>query len=356
MTRSIRFVLAALAVVLMCFGAARAQIMDVREIGGKKITCMHSGMLSDLNPCGTPDWYAYVFVGTISAITPAKNGEKELHIIPKEVFKGEPSNPLIAITSQGACLPKLSVGDRWLFYLRSGNPIVLDFYGNISSPVGGAKERLESLRRMETIGDNGILRGQVKQGPYGEGDAIPNAHVIAHRATEDAQFVATTDTKGRYEFQPLPPGKYKLTVDPIGSFRADDTSIEIKSRQCWDLTLTRNPHAYIGGHVRRWYRSPVPQIWVLIASEDGSWFNTMKSDSNGYFHMESLSSGKYVVGINLPGAPTWKTFGCAGKPGACSIPKASLYYRSMQNRSDAIVINLGTDEKRDDIDFTIPIQ
>ena len=33
--------------------------------------------------------------------------------------------------------------------------------------------------------------------------------------------------------------------------------------------------------------------------------------------------GKYVVGINLPGAPAWKNVGCAG---ACVVPPASLYY------------------------------
>lgn len=104
------------------------------------------------------DWYAYVFVGTISAITPMRGGEKELQIVPDEIFKGDPTNPLIARTSQGACFPDLNVGDHWLFYLRQGNPIVLDFYGNISSPVTDARQRLESLRRLETIGDNGLLR------------------------------------------------------------------------------------------------------------------------------------------------------------------------------------------------------
>ena len=67
--------------------------------------------------------------------------------------------------------------------------------------------------------------------------------------------------------------------------------------------------------------------------------------------MESLSAGKYVVGIGQPGVPTWEPAGCSG---ACSIPKASLYYSGMRNRADAFVINLATDEKRDDIDFTIP--
>jgi hypothetical protein len=357
MASSVRWVAPLVIVGLCCCNAAKAQIIMLKQNGDKTIQCMHTGMSSDLKDCGTQsDWYPYVFVGTISAITPTKDGEKELHVIPNEVFKGEPTNPLTLLTSQGACFPEINVGDHWLFYLRSGNPIELDFYGNISSPVADAQRQLETLRHLEAIGDNGILRGRVKQGPYSQGDAIPNAHVIAHRATDDAQFIATTDADGRYEFQPLPPGEYKLSVDPIKSFQADDANIEVKSRQCWDVTLSSTPHAHLGGHVRRSDGSPATQVPVLITDEEGSWFETMMSDARGYFHRESLSSGEYVIGINLPGEATWKPSGCAGTPGACSVPKASLYYPGMRNRADALVINLATDEKRDDIDFTIPAQ
>lgn len=222
--------------------------------------------------------------------------------------------------------------------------------------MADAQPQLETLRRLQTIGDNGILRGRVRQGPFGGGNPIASANVIAHPETEEAPFVTTTDADGRYEFRPLPPGKYKLTVDPIKSFQADDSNIEVKSRQCWDLTLSRAPHAHLGGHVQRLDGSPVPHVRVLITDEGGSWFETDVSDAHGYFHRESLSSGKYLVGINLPSEPAWTPSGCAGSPGACSVPKASLYYRNMTNRTDALVIDLATDEKRDDIDFMIPTQ
>jgi Carboxypeptidase regulatory-like domain len=357
MASSVRWAVAIVTVGLCCCSITVGQIMSSKQVDGKRFQCMHTGLSSDMNDCGTQsDWYPYVFVGTISAATPAKDGEKELQIVPDEIFKGRPTNPLIVRTSQGACFPELNVGDHWLFYLREGNPIVLDFYGNISRPVTDAQERVETLRRLETIGDNGILRGRVRQGPFGQGEAVSNAHVIAHRATDDAQFVATTDAEGRYEFQPLPPGKYRLSMDPIKSFRADDTSVDVKGHQCWDLTLSRAPHAHLGGHVQRSDGSPAAQVSVLLTDEDGSWFETMISDAHGDFHRELLSSGRYVIGINLPGEPTWKPSGCAGTPGACVVPKASLYYPNMRNRADALVISLATDETRDDIDFTIPAQ
>jgi Carboxypeptidase regulatory-like domain len=175
--------------------------------------------------------------------------------------------------------------------------------------------------------------------------------VVAHRATDDAQFVATTDADGRYDFQSLAPGKYKISMDPIKSFQTDDANVEVRRGQCWDLTLSRSPHARLSGHVKRLDGSPIRQVPVLIENEDGSGYTTVRSDRSGSFHMEPMSPGEYVVGINLPGAPAWKYGGCSGE---CKVPRASLYYPNMRNRADAIVINLTADEQRDDIDFTIP--
>jgi hypothetical protein len=141
MANSVRLASVVLAAVFCALSAANAQIIDIRKIGDKTITCMHTGLMSDLKDCGArSDWYAYVFVGSSSSIKPAGNDEEILQITPEELFYGNPSTPLTVLTSQGACLPTLAVGNRWLFYLRkeNGKPIVLDYYGNDSRPVANA--------------------------------------------------------------------------------------------------------------------------------------------------------------------------------------------------------------------------
>jgi len=354
MENSVRLASAVLTVALSCVSAADAQIIESREIGNKTITCMHSGLMSDLNDCGfRSDWYAYVFVGLISAIKPAGNDEESLQIMPEEIFYGDPSAPLTVLTSQGACLPMLAVGDRWLFYLRkeNGKPIVLDYYGNDSRPVDNAREEIETLRVLKTIGDFGIVRGSVERRLQDETKVVPGAQVIASRKSEKAQFFAATDANGHFEFSPLRPGTYKLTVDPIGSFRPDDSSVDVKSGSCWNATISRSPHGHISGHLRHSDGSPASEVPVLIIDADGSGFNTVQSDAKGYFISDGMTAGKYLVAINSPDAPPWKISACGG---VCEVPTGALYYPWMHDRSDAHVIELSEDEKRNNIDFMIP--
>jgi hypothetical protein len=349
--------LAMLAAALCCVSAADAQIVYDQTVDGKTVTCMRSGLTSDLKDCGfRSDWYAYVFVGSIAAITPAENDEKDIQILPEEVFHGNPARPLTVITSQGACLPKLKVGDRWLFFLRQqkDKPIVLDYYGNDSIPVADAQEQIETLRRLKNIGNFGIVRGTVMQGGRFDGKAVPNAHVVARRESDGVQFVASSDADGRYEFEPLPPGEYKITVRRVGSYQPDDSGATVSAGVCWDVTLTRYPHGHIDGHVRHADGSPVPNVDVVIMRADNSWYVTDRADAHGYFRFDSLEPGKYLVGINLPGAPPWNDGGGAG-PGVA--PKtASMYYGGAKERSGARVITLRADEKRDDLDFIAPPQ
>src|SRR5436190_2946340 len=234
MANSVRLAIALLTVVLSRIGGD-AQIMESRKAGDKTIMCMHSGLMSDLNDCGVRSaWYAYVFVGSISAKQPTSNGEQILQVTPEEIFNGNPSTPLTVLTSQGACLPTLTVGDRWLFYLRkeSGKPIVLDYYGNDSRPIDRAQEEIETLRELKTIGDFGIVRGSVQKRLKDDVKNIPGAQVVAFRKSDKARFFAATDANGHFEFAPLAPGTYKLTVDPIGSFRPDDSGVSVKSGSC----------------------------------------------------------------------------------------------------------------------------
>jgi len=355
---SMRFlsVLPVLAVVVACLGIAKAEVMSFRKVGDKTVMCMHSGLMSDLNFCPKhDDWYSYMFVGHISSIKPAKDDEKVIQIVPEEVFYGKPDNPMTVLTSQGLCLPHLAVGDRWLFYLRkvNGEPLILDYYGNDSLPVAEARTQINTLRRLKKIGDFGILRGRVVRGASYNGKAVSNAHVVANGRSDNMQFVAVTDSVGHYEFQPLPPGDYKITVAPIGSYQPDDSGVEINPGACWDLTLARSPHAQIGGHVKRSNGAPVTGVGLVLISSDNAWYQTTQTDGNGYFHFDQHEPGGYVLGLNYPARPDW--FNGSGGGAGIKIPPVSLFFPDAKDRSSARVIRVHDDEKLDNLDFIVAV-
>ncbi len=336
---------------LLCLGVAESQIVTVKKAGDNTVLCMRTGLTSDLSDCGGKvDWYSYVFVGSISSISPAANDEKKLEIHPEEIFYGNPKASLTIFTSQALCLPKLAVGDRWLFYLREekNKPIILDYYGNDSVPVADGKEQIETLRRLKTLRDRGIVRGEVRREESGINvHHVQGAIVIARGGPRQLQYVTRTNADGRYQFPPLPAGAYTLSVRPIGSFRPDGGSVELSPHGCWDLLLTQHPHARIAGYVRYRDGSPVKAAQVLLINVNGSDWQTEHVSERGYFEFSSLEPGRYVIGIYLVGKHDSIPAG-GGPP-----PHASLYYPGVTSRSAAVPVTLRTDQKRDNIDLIL---
>ncbi len=342
--------LALLLAPMLCLGIAEAQVISIRKIGNKTVMCMHTGLIGNPQDCGTKaDWYSYVFVGSILSVNPAPNDEKRLEVRPEEIFHGNPGKLLTVFTSQALCLPRLAVGDRWLFYLRTekDKPIVLDYYANDSLPVVDAKEQIATLRRLETLGNRGILRGEVRRGLI-NGNPVGDAVVIAHGGPRHLRYVAKTDAQGNYEFSPLPAGRYTISVRPIGSFRADDDSAEVSPRGCWDLFLTHYSRTEIAGHVRYSNGLPAPQAQVLLLDVDTSEWSTEHVGADGYFQFGQLESGHhYVIGVRI--GKQYLDESSSGTP-----PPVSLYYPGVPTRGAAVPIVLQTDQKRDNVNFSIP--
>lgn len=341
-----------LMVVLTCAGMSNAQIVMIKRYNGKQIECVHSGLSSDLKDCGVKAWwYTYVFIGRIMSIAPADGGEKTLEIDPVEIFHGDPHGPLTVLTSQVDCLPPLSVGARWLFYLRKkkGKPIVMDYYGNDSLPVAEAKGHIKTLRRLQVIGNRGIVRGAVRRGEFGDGSAVADATVIARGGADDDRYAASTNKDGRYEFPPLRVGSYTISAESVGGFRPDSAKLNVSRGACWDLTLDRMPHGRISGFVRYSDGTPVKGAEVMLLDLGNSTYETTDLDKTGGFQFDDEEAGKYVVAVRLPGGPVWKYESSSGPP-----PKASLYFPDTPFRSEAETIDLRRDEKVGNIDFTIP--
>jgi hypothetical protein len=224
-------------------GEAAGQIITIKRLGDRSIVCKHSGIWLNPADCGfRSDRYTDVFVGKVSAVNPVGHDEQQIQIIPQEVFAGKPGKRMTVVTSQGLCLPKLLPGEQWLFFLRreESKPVVLNYYWNDSLPLSEADEQVAILRHLKSLKHSGILRGHVSTAT--DGKPIPNASVFARRS-KGRQFATTTDVDGRYEFEPLRPGKYSVSTEPIRAYQSGIVEFEIDSKSCWNLELSTRSDA-----------------------------------------------------------------------------------------------------------------
>ena len=228
-----------LVVLLATLSSIDAQIINTKQAGNKTIECMRSGMFNNPSDCGVRSYkYTYVFVGAISAIKSIADGESEIKIKPEEIFYGKPDDVVGVITSGKQCLPDFIVGNRWLFYLSKepGKPIILDSYGNDSFPLPEAQEQINILRRLQTIGYSGILKGALLKSSDSK-NTISNVRVVATSQLDNKQYVAVTDRVGCFKFEPLSPGKYRITLGPNGEEQLADNEVLLTAGVCLDLML-----------------------------------------------------------------------------------------------------------------------
>jgi len=338
---------------------AHAQILETKTVNGKEIMCARSGLSSSLKDCGPGgDVYTYVFTGTIASIAPIPNSDEEtLQLVPDEVFVGQPPTPLTVQTEQALCaLTPIHVGDRWLFRIYKGQKksLVIGLYTGSSGSITNAyiQREVATYRRLKTIGSLGLLQGSVFHGEYIESATIPNALVTAANPRSGISFTTTTDAEGHYEFQPLTPGRYNLTVAPIGAYKADRSYANVEAGVCWDVSLDREAHGEISGRILRANGSPATNIDLVIIDADNTGYTTLQTDGDGRFDSYAYPPGKYILGVNFPPNPTW--FNGSGAGADLKLPPASWFYPGVQDRSHATILTLNPDQKLTNINITLP--
>jgi hypothetical protein len=328
-----------------------AQVIEIREYRGKQITCVSSPKMSFATPCGADDRYAYIFVGSVMSTTEISETEKLLQVLPEEVFLGHTTGVLAISTNQGACLPDISAGDKWLFYLReekTDTPVLA--YGSPSKTVADAQEDIALLRRISKMTNSGLLTGNVNRAVWNDNEMEPSAplpgiRLTAHRISDSSEFTASIDGEGHYEFPPVPSGSYNLTAEaPQGLWTEQGGPTKVRPRSCTNVGFEMAPDGRISGHVKTTDGKPAKQLQVAIVpvSPGNLGFTSSIADEQGYFEVKGLHPGSYLVGVGIQSLPESREW------------KSRVYYPGVQSRDAAVIIELGQAEKRTNVDFWLP--
>jgi len=105
----------------------------------------------------------------------------------------------------------------------------------VSSAVASAQAPAQAPA-MNMADHRGALQGRVRDA---QGAPVPDAPVTAINDENGAQFVATTNAQGAFEFGALPMGKYTVTTASAGltTFRRSGVDIGMDTKATLDITL-----------------------------------------------------------------------------------------------------------------------
>jgi hypothetical protein len=342
---------------LVLFGVARplaSQIIQMGEHKGKTISCGRSGLSGWAGPCPLDaDKYTYIFTGTVLSSNDTSDSQKRLQITPHEMFRGVPSTELTVLAEQDECLPELRVGEEWLFYLRGdgkAHSLVLA-YGSLSKPIGEAQQEISTLRRMIAMSDSGLIIGNVSHYMRDDSDGrksttaelVSNHKVSAVRQSDGAEYSAISDNDGNYEFEPVPIGSYTLSANTQAGLWAPEWVATIRPRSCQSYQFDLRTDGRISGHLRAADGKPFAEHrWVNVVSEDGSYSDSAYVDDEGRFEARGLPPGHYVIGVGITARHNTAEW------------RARVYYPGVRSKDDAIVVELGTAERRANVDFRVP--
>lgn len=211
----------------------------IREYHGKKVTCVHSGLVGTARSCG-PRGYTRVFTGTIKSVTEVGDFDKRLEFMPDQVFVGD-SSEVTAVANQGCLDNEVQAGQNWLVYLYqdSAHGTLVMPYQSASKPVAAAGDDIAMLRHLVQLKNDGAIVGHV----YTPGSSSANHRIVAKNVATHAMYTTSTNANGYFEFD-LPPGRYQITATTEQGIPEEEYGPMLKGEipaskgECWEHDIS----------------------------------------------------------------------------------------------------------------------
>lgn len=162
------------------------------------------------------------------------------------------------------------------------------------------------------------------------------------------QFEAKTNAEGKYSISGLPPGTYKVRIDPPEGMSTDnlETEVKVPDRGCSTAYFLIETDSRITGKVLDAQGMPAADVLlelVPVTREVGLHPSFERTDKEGRFVWKLVKPNRYYLGVRI--------FGSAG---ATYVPYPQTYYPGVKDKSQATVITITEGQRIELAELILP--
>jgi hypothetical protein len=271
----------------------------------------------------------------------------------EESFKGDLKGEItVSVNSHKntSCGPYgLIRGERYLVYAHgesNGLNTGVCTRTRLISSIKADDEDLQFLRTIPRGVHQGRIAGSVLVNDPIETNPIEGMIILLH-FEKDQVIKKTTDTKGRFEFSDLKPGRYDVEALWPEYISNDSTqrSVSVQNKRCTPVEFSGSFESSLRGRIVdiNLHPAAVPLNITRAGSQPEIRRDpTIYPDMEGKFHFERLAPGSYVVYLELRAEDQERN--------------QRYFYPGVKEIEKATLIKIGPDQKLEDIEFKLPAE
>ena len=282
-------------------------------------SCIASGP-----PCESYFQTPVVFAGTVRSVTPTPRAAPQMiedirvefqDAIPFRGVQG--TTQTVFTNSDGpACGYAFKPGERYVVYAyrsKPGGPLSTSTCSR-TRPIAEAVEDLEFFNSLLRTAASPRVFGSVTHREPGTmyRDGVeygPVAQVWLTLHNDTATYRAATDVQGRYELTGVPAGTYDLTIEPpqgLTTYERPKQTLTLSERlSCAERNFALRFDSRVRGSLSHSTGEPASGVRVQLMRieyvDRTDLIDTIDttSDAAGAFEFREVTSGSYVLGVNL---------------------------------------------------------
>ena len=299
-----------------------------------------------------------VFVGGVtgsSTVTLAEGTSQRLvHFRLNQAYKGIEGTEVQVITGLGGgdCGYGFRLGEKYLVYaFRNQDNKLHTSICTRTRPLSEAEEDLDYIRGISLAPRGSLIFGEVgrldRNSPDGRLKPVEGATIVIEGQSKRVEVI--TDSKGQYRVSALPPGAYKVKLNPPEglSIYNPERETTVSDRGCAQVGFWVEPDTRITGKVSDLQSQPISDLLIELVpakpAPNGSYPQFVRTDNEGRYEMKLVQPGRYLLGVRIHGSA-----------GSTYVPYPRTYYPGVPDESRATVITIAEGQVINEVDWQLP--